>query len=277
MTIPVLEVSGLSRFFGGLPAVRDVSMRVPAGERRLLLGPNGAGKTTFFNLIAGDFPPSQGEIRIFGENVTGKSANQRTHLGMARTYQIITLFPKNTLLHNVVISLVGLRKLRFNPWSDLRRQPALWDEARATLALVGLDHLAERTVMLVKMDGAIGLALLAQKGSQDALSVAAAFTRLGSLLGIDWLQALAAQMTPSDPWERLLVAGSARELQQMRLGFLARAGAKTSEEHLDRWLAESKVAVEKFTDFIARARQAPAPSAAMVAELTGQDRTLLSR
>jgi branched-chain amino acid transport system ATP-binding protein len=66
---------------------------------------------------------------------------------MARTYQIITLFPKNTLLHNVVISLVGLRKLRFDPWSDLRRQSVLWDDARATLALVGLDHLAERGVM----------------------------------------------------------------------------------------------------------------------------------
>jgi branched-chain amino acid transport system ATP-binding protein len=146
MTTPVLEVTGLCRFFGGLPAVRDVSMRVPAGERRLLLGPNGAGKTTFFNLVAGDHPPSRGEIRIFGQNVTRKSANQRTHLGMARTYQIITLLSKNTLLQNVVISLVGLRKIRFNPWSDLRRHTPLWDEARATLALVGLEDLANRSV-----------------------------------------------------------------------------------------------------------------------------------
>src|SRR3954471_21401013 len=146
MTTPVLEVTGLYRFFGGLPAVRDVSMRIPAGERRLLLGPNGAGKTTFFNLVAGDFQPSQGEIRIFGQNVTRMSANQRTHLGMARTYQIITLLSKNTLLHNVVISLVGLREIRFNPWSDLRRKTPLWDEARATLALVGLEDLADRSV-----------------------------------------------------------------------------------------------------------------------------------
>ena len=57
MTALALEVKGLHRLFGGLPAVRDVSMQVPAGERRLLLGPNGAGKTTLFNLIAGDFPP----------------------------------------------------------------------------------------------------------------------------------------------------------------------------------------------------------------------------
>ncbi len=108
MTAPALEVKGLDRFFGGLPAVKDVTMTVQPGERRLLLGPNGAGKTTLFNLIAGDFPPSQGAIRIFGQDVTRKTPNQRTHLGMARTYQIITLFAKNTLLHNVVISLMGL-------------------------------------------------------------------------------------------------------------------------------------------------------------------------
>jgi branched-chain amino acid transport system ATP-binding protein len=146
VTMPALEVKGLHRLFGGLPAVRDVSMQVSAGERRLLLGPNGAGKTTLFNLIAGDFPPSRGEIRIFGENVTKKTAEQRTHLGMARTYQIITLFANNTLLHNVVISLMGLLKLRFNPLSDVRRQKALWDQARATLALVGLEHLADKRV-----------------------------------------------------------------------------------------------------------------------------------
>jgi len=142
----VLEVRNATKRFGSLVAVQDVSLSVPKGELRAIIGPNGAGKTTFFNLIAGDFPPSQGEIRIFGQNVTRKSANQRTHLGMARTYQIITLFSKNTLLHNVVISLVGQREIRFNPWSDLRRQTPLWDEARATLALVGLENLANRTV-----------------------------------------------------------------------------------------------------------------------------------
>lgn len=146
MTAPALEVKGLDRFFGGLPAVKDVTMTVQPGERRLLLGPNGAGKTTLFNLIAGDFPPSQGAIRIFGQDVTRKTPNQRTHLGMARTYQIITLFAKDTLAHNVVISLMGLTDLRFNPFSDLRRQIALWDEAHRMLGLVGLSHLAERTV-----------------------------------------------------------------------------------------------------------------------------------
>nr|WP_264577662.1 MULTISPECIES: NAD-glutamate dehydrogenase [unclassified Sphingobium] len=188
--------------------------------------------------------------------------------------------PTGIAPHKAMAMLDGaIDTLKTKVDSLLQPEPLKAAEAmRAMLTSLGVpDALAERTVMLVKMDGAIGLALLAQNGPQDALSVAAAFTRLGSLLGIDWLQALAAQMTPSDPWERLLVAGSARELQQMRLGFLARAGAKTSEEHLDRWLAENKVAVEKFTDFIGRARQAAAPSAAMVAELTGQARTLLSR
>ena len=146
MTTPALEIIGLNRFFGGLPAVKDVTMNVPAGERRLLLGPNGAGKTTLFNLIAGDFPPSQGEIRIFGQDVTKKTPNQRTHLGMARTYQIITLFGKNTLLHNVVISLLGLLDQRFNPISDLRERKDLWDEAHRMLDLVGLSRIAQRLV-----------------------------------------------------------------------------------------------------------------------------------
>lgn len=146
MTNSALEVVGVNRYFGGLPAVRNVTMRVQAGERRLLLGPNGAGKTTFFNLIAGDLPPSQGTIRVFGQDVTKARPDQRTHLGVARTYQIITLFPKNSLAHNVVISLAGLLRLRFNPVADLSAQRHLWEEAHRTLAKVGLDHIAERPV-----------------------------------------------------------------------------------------------------------------------------------
>lgn len=146
MTEAALEIVGLDRYFGGLPAVRDVSLRVEAGERRLLLGPNGAGKTTLFNLISGDLKPSRGTIRVFGHDVTRTRPDHRTHLGLARTYQIITLFPKNTLAHNVAMSLLGLLGKRFNPFSDLSAQAELWDEARETLAMVGLADLADRRV-----------------------------------------------------------------------------------------------------------------------------------
>jgi branched-chain amino acid transport system ATP-binding protein len=146
MSTAVLELADLRRVFGGLPAVQNVTLRVEAGERRLLLGPNGAGKTTLFNLIAGDLKPTSGAIRLFGRDVTKLRPDQRTHLGLARTYQIITLFPKSTLAHNVALALLGLRRRRWNPFVDMRTEPELWSGARDVLALVGLDHLAERSV-----------------------------------------------------------------------------------------------------------------------------------
>ena len=143
---------------------------------------------------------------------------------------------------------------------------------------LGVDPaLAGRTVMLAKMDGATGLALLARDLGQDEFEVARAFTHLGEALGIDWLQGLATRMSPSDPWERLLVAGSARDLQQMRLTFLARSGKTDAGTYVDGWLAQNEGAVAKFRQLIARAQAVAAPAAAMIAELTGQARALLAR
>ncbi len=144
--IPALETSDLRRFFGGVPAVRDVTLSVAPGERRLLLGPNGAGKTTLFNLITGDHPATSGTIRLFGQDVTKARPNQRAHLGLARTYQIITLFAKNTLAHNVVMAMAGLQKMRFDPFRPLQGRAELWDRAETMLDRVGLRPLANRLV-----------------------------------------------------------------------------------------------------------------------------------
>lgn len=141
-----LDVANLNKVFGGLPAVRDVTLRVEQGERRLLLGPNGAGKTTLFNLIAGDLTPTSGTVRLLGQDVTRAKPHRRTHLGIARTYQIITLFPRNTLAHNVVMSLLGLRKDRFDAFGLLRSREDLWAKAQHVLGTVGLDRLSERLV-----------------------------------------------------------------------------------------------------------------------------------
>ncbi|MEF2553850.1 ABC transporter ATP-binding protein [Aurantimonas sp. A2-1-M11] len=146
MNALALEIVGLNRYFGGLPAVNQVDLKVEAGERRLLLGPNGAGKTTLFNLISGDLRPSTGAIRVFGQDVTRTRTDQRTQLGVARTYQIITLFAKSTLAHNVAMSLMGLSQSRFDPFTSLHRRRALWQKAHETLALVGLESMAERPV-----------------------------------------------------------------------------------------------------------------------------------
>ncbi len=155
-----------------------------------------------------------------------------------------------------------------------RRSAAFLEE----LSALGVSaDLAARTVMLVKMDGAIGLSVLARDLAQEQLPVARAFTRLGEALGIDWLQGQAARMSPSDPWERLLVAGNARDLQQMRLSFLAGARGSEAGGYVADWLARNEPAVAKYRQLIARAQAASMPSAAMVAELTGQARGLLER
>ncbi|MGE5047786.1 MAG: ATP-binding cassette domain-containing protein, partial [Deltaproteobacteria bacterium] len=95
---PALQIDGMSKAFGGLPAVRGVSLSVAPGERRLLLGPNGAGKTTLFNLITGDLPADSGSVRVHGREISRLRPHKRAHLGLARTYQVITLFPEDTLL-----------------------------------------------------------------------------------------------------------------------------------------------------------------------------------
>lgn len=150
--------------------------------------------------------------------------------------------------------------------------------ALADLTALGVPKaLAQRVVMLVKMEGTIGLAMLARDLGQDELAVTRAFTWLGEALAIDWLQGVAARMTPSDPWERLLVTGSARDLQQMRLSFLAGAKSREAGPFVGEWLQKHEAAVAKFRQLITRAQAAANPSAAMVAELAGQARALLAR
>jgi branched-chain amino acid transport system ATP-binding protein len=139
-----LEVRGLHKSFGGLRVTANVNLSVREGERRLIIGPNGAGKTTLFNLITGDLRPNAGSIHLFGADVTMSPGRKRAHLGMARTFQIITLFPRETLLRNAMLSLLGLSPLRWNPFVRLERQTELARRAHAALERVGLAHLATR-------------------------------------------------------------------------------------------------------------------------------------
>jgi branched-chain amino acid transport system ATP-binding protein len=143
---PALEVLDLCKAFGGLPATDHVGLAVMPGERRLIIGPNGAGKTTLFNQITGDLLPDAGAVRVFGRDVTRLTPFQRAHLGVARTYQIITLFPKDTLEHNVALALLGLRRERWNAFRALAADAALYGEARRVLALVRLEPLARRRI-----------------------------------------------------------------------------------------------------------------------------------
>jgi branched-chain amino acid transport system ATP-binding protein len=147
MIPPALELAHLKKRFGGLPATKDVSLAVMPGERRLIIGPNGAGKTTLFNLITGDLSADAGSVRLFGRELLGMPTQARVHLGLARTYQILTLFPRERLIHNVVLALLGLDRRRWNPWSILTANRDLYDAAHEALQRVGLGDSAQRIVI----------------------------------------------------------------------------------------------------------------------------------
>ena len=139
-----LTVTGLCKAFGGLHVTNEVNLSVEPGERRLIIGPNGAGKTTLFNLITGELSPDKGTIHLFGQDITRVPSRRRPHMGMARTYQIITLFPHDTIIHNVSLALLGLSPARWNPLIDLKRQGHFVEHAQTALEKVGLGHLANR-------------------------------------------------------------------------------------------------------------------------------------
>lgn len=111
---PALVVDGLTKAFGALVAVRDVSLAVNPGERRAIIGTNGAGKTTLFNLIAGDFRPTHGSLRVFGESIAQVPAYRRTRLGISRTYQTSRVLNGLTVLENLYLAVRGVQPYRFS-------------------------------------------------------------------------------------------------------------------------------------------------------------------
>ncbi len=136
--------------------------------------------------------------------------------------------------------------------------------------------LAGEVVHLAEIDGAVGIVALSRTRSVDPVAVTRAFTAFGQATGLDWAQGAAMQMSPSDPWERLLVAGLARDFQQMRLETIARLTGELPAA-ADAWLDRNAGRVQQFRTFVTRAQMGPAPSPAMLAQLAGQARTLLSR
>ncbi|WP_417620564.1 NAD-glutamate dehydrogenase [Parasphingorhabdus sp.] len=151
------------------------------------------------------------------------------------------------------------------------RQTKLLVDAGAT------PEIADKIANMYKNDGATGIAFLAHRREIDALDVAVAFTQLGSQLGLDWAQMTATRINPSDPWDRLLVAGLARDFQQMRLDFLRRTRGKDMQQFVETWAERNIDRVAQFRKIMDRAQQTPKPSIAMLAQIAGQARLLLSR
>ena len=120
-----LELRGVTKMFGALAAISDVTLTVRPGERRAVLGSNGAGKTTLFNCVTGDFMPTSGTIRLFGEDVTHFPAHERIRRGLRRTYQISLLFTGLTVADNVYLACRGVSRGRFSLLRPRRGDPLL--------------------------------------------------------------------------------------------------------------------------------------------------------
>ena len=145
MSSEALVLEGVTRAFGALRAVDDVSLSVLAGEKRAILGANGAGKTTLFNAITGDFPPTAGRIRFFGEDITHMDPFERIRKGMRRTYQSSLLFKDLSVRDNLFLAVRGVSNARFS----LRRPGRGHPSSVATQELLErgrLTHIADEMV-----------------------------------------------------------------------------------------------------------------------------------
>jgi branched-chain amino acid transport system ATP-binding protein len=143
-----LELEGVGRRFGALVALADVNLRVGAGERRAVLGSNGAGKTTLFNAVTGDFPPTSGSIRFFGEDVTTFPVHERIRRGLRRTYQISQLFAGLTVIDSIFVACRGVSRSRMS-----LARPSGADvtmaQARTIAHSVHLDDILDKPVSIL--------------------------------------------------------------------------------------------------------------------------------
>src|SRR6478672_10766514 len=140
-----LTLENVTRTFGALRAIEDISFSVAVGERRAVLGANGAGKTTLFNAITGDFPPTGGRVRFFGEDVTQLPPYDRIRRGLRRTYQNSMLFRGLTVLDNLYLAARGVTRGRLSLLRPMKDDAAL-QSARELAHAVRLDHVADQLV-----------------------------------------------------------------------------------------------------------------------------------
>ena len=142
----LLQVQNISRHFGSLIAVNDVSLTVEPGELRAVIGPNGAGKTTFFNLISGFFPPTSGKILLDGRDITKLPAHRRVAMGMARTFQITEIFPELSVRENLQIAVEVASGLRLRPFLSSAASQEVEARVFELMEMGGLTGRANRLV-----------------------------------------------------------------------------------------------------------------------------------
>jgi branched-chain amino acid transport system ATP-binding protein len=135
-----LRLTNLTRRFGGISAVTEVDLQVQAGTRHGIIGPNGAGKTTLFNMISGELRASEGQIHLYGSDITHLSPRRRVEMGLGRTYQITRTFPTLAVRENLTLGLYGLRRSKFSmlrPWKGYQQEAR---EVEELSERIGLSH-----------------------------------------------------------------------------------------------------------------------------------------
>jgi branched-chain amino acid transport system ATP-binding protein len=146
VTEALLQIESLSKRFGGVIACDNITLDVPAGELHAVIGPNGAGKTTLIGQLAGELMPQSGRIRFAGEDITRWPAWRRSRLGLARSFQITSLFPDFTVLDNVALAVQAQAGHSFRFWHKARLESELRQPARAALDRVGMADRADAVV-----------------------------------------------------------------------------------------------------------------------------------
>ena len=146
MTV-LLETRSLSRYFGGLKAVDDVSLKVTEGDFHSIIGPNGAGKTTLFNLLSSVLKPTSGQVFLRGKDITNEPPHRMAHLGIGRSYQITNIFPTLTVLENVRLAAQALGNDNFRVFTPISQLKTYQEKAMAAMDVVGLASSAAKPAM----------------------------------------------------------------------------------------------------------------------------------
>ncbi|HEY2870466.1 MAG TPA: ABC transporter ATP-binding protein [Reyranella sp.] len=133
-----IALRGVEKSFGATKIIRGVDLAIPRGERHAMIGPNGAGKTTLFNLISGRFPVNAGTIEVNGRSIAGLAPHQINRLGLSRSFQVTSIFPRMTVFENIRCGLLWARGYRYAFWRLLGAEKALNEEADRMLERLGL-------------------------------------------------------------------------------------------------------------------------------------------
>jgi branched-chain amino acid transport system ATP-binding protein len=199
MSEPLLKVDHLAKRFGGIVATDDLSLSVGEGELHAIIGPNGAGKTTLIAQLSGQLSADSGRIHFAGNDITTLPMYRRSLLGLARSFQITSLFLDLSVLDNVALAVQAHAGHSFHFWRDARSEPELRDPARAALARAGLSERADRSASLLSHGEHRQLELaMALAGSPRMLLLDEPMAGLGpeeSARMVDMLRALKGELT----------------------------------------------------------------------------------